>query len=322
MGEQFSVIHLIFFPCVEILPGSGRVSLPKKQSVVMKDAYVKLQPSRSDNTWSSAHRLATTGAETCPRACPSTVDRAHDQNDHIPKGPLLGGIGTMMAPTDPWHAGSSYNENEFCPSRLLSEKGFVEADDRNRVDPGHCGSSVSMENVFACHNVLTPFRPLSERSDEMEQFQHDPVSRGPMTSGVHSFFNNRIGEIRHSLNELSENERRGRDQALSAGFKEKTAQKHDKLASTKPRSDRDISKDGEMALLDSLRVQSSVCGNLAPAFSRNSDYWKFLESRQVFLSFALLSDISFSNDDFCTLIGSISSNSIIFAPRECCLHFD
>lgn len=262
--------------------------VPFKNYVVQQSSMLKLLPCRSDETWSCADRLAKTGAETRPQACPSIDDRSHDQNECIPRGPLQGGIGMTMAPTDSLHAGSSSseednicNENELSPSRLLLEKAFVEVENRNPVDPVPFGSSVSMENVVADQNVLTPSRPLSERPDELDQFLCDPKTRRPLSSGIPSSFNNTTRELQSTLNELSENQIGGQNPALSAGFQGDSAQKHDKLSLIEQQSDRDVFKDGEVALTDSLPMQS-LCRNSALPFSRKTDYWESVESRQVF----------------------------------------
>ncbi|XP_020250825.1 DUF724 domain-containing protein 3-like isoform X1 [Asparagus officinalis] len=266
-------------------PGNDAFSLPKMQAGIMKtppatplaESYI-LNVSSLENSVVQQSQSLSRNAENrnySSKLAQAGVDERHQDHPSVPNGSVSNNVAEMeIASIDPPHTEPSpmeedntYHENEFSPSRFLSENENVidEIDDRVPRDPSPSGSSLSREDGVSDHNVLTPCGSISARS--VIEMGHAPSSL------ISSTVNNGIGEVGHCVNELGENGSR-LEINVKAIFKEHIAPEHDELASVGLSSAEDITKDGEIA------------SERSPLpFTKRSQLWEVVESREIFNTF-------------------------------------
>ena len=225
-----------------------------KCSVVQKSPILKSFLSSREEIWSYGNKHGEAGAGARLQAFPSREDGGHEHDESTLTGsPADKEVGIEGDPIDPCTGSSSHHEdnvfddNEFSPSRLLSEKAFVETEDMSPLDPSPKGSLISREDKVADHDVLTLHGSLSERPViGMEQAPCDPNTCGslPSNKDTHDHdklmpiavpsvtsgsFVNRIREI-HCANGINENGRERENQILPARLKENISLEIDEVA--------------------------------------------------------------------------------------------
>lgn len=223
-------------------------------------------------------RLAEARAEAHHQACPSISSGLPSDNvDNV--------VEIVKVPADSAPIGSSppeyinvCDENEFNPSMFVAENAFVEAGDRAPLDPSPSEPSLLGEAV-ADHNEVNPCWSLSGRPVEIEQVPCHPT---PCQSSVMSCsFINKCGEIQSCIDELGENGRNRKNQALPAGSKKDIAPDGDSLVSTGPQTGQDIVEDDEMTLLGPSATELPYKNSVLP-FTKRSEFWDLVEAKEAF----------------------------------------